>query len=62
MQLLDDHMFRLWRQGIVDEREILMRAISQDEMRTRIARAKKGLLEDEDQAKGRLDEGPPEEV
>ncbi len=56
MQLLDDHMFQLWRRGLVDEREIILRANSPDELRAKIARAKRGLLEDEDEAKRRIEE------
>jgi twitching motility protein PilT len=56
MQLLDDHMFQLWRRGLVDEREILLRANSPDELRSKIARAKRGLLEDEEEAKQRVEE------
>ncbi len=56
MQLLDDHMFQLWRRGLVDEREIILRANSPDELRAKIARAKRGLLEDEDEAKRRVEE------
>ncbi len=56
MQLLDDHMFQLWRRGLVDEREIILRANSPDELRSKIARAKRGLLEDEEEAKRRVEE------
>jgi twitching motility protein PilT len=47
MQLLDDHMFRLWQQGLVQEDEVLVKAVAPDELQMRIARAKRGLLEDE---------------
>jgi twitching motility protein PilT len=57
MQLLDDHMFRLWQQGMVDEDEIIVKSVSPDELRTKIARAKRGLLEDEEEAKRRMDRG-----
>ena len=53
MQLLDDHMFKLWQQGIVEEDEILLKANSPDELKLKIARAKKSLLEDEDEAQQR---------
>ncbi len=56
MQLLDDHMFHLWRQGLVEEKEIMVKANNPDELRTKIARAKRGLLEDEDEARERLEE------
>jgi len=50
MQLLDDHMFRLWRQGLVEEKDILLKANNADELRAKIARAKRGILEDEEEA------------
>jgi twitching motility protein PilT len=55
MQLLDDHMFKLWKSGAVDKREILTRANSPDELAAKIARAERGLLEDEDEAARRLE-------
>jgi twitching motility protein PilT len=55
MQLLDDHMFKLWREGKVDKKDILMRANSPDELITKIAQAERGMLEDEDEAKQRID-------
>jgi twitching motility protein PilT len=55
MQLLDDHMFKLWQSGIVDKREILLRANSVDELASKIARAERGLLEDEEEAARRLE-------
>lgn len=54
MQLLDDHMFRLWQAGVVEKREILFRANSVDELGAKVARAEKGILEDEDEARRRL--------
>ena len=60
MQLLDDHMFKLWRSGAVDKREILMRSNSPDELAAKIARAERGLLEDEDEAARRLDQDESE--
>jgi twitching motility protein PilT len=57
MQLLDDHMFRLWRQGIVDKKEILFRANNVDDMTMRIAQAERGIFEDEEDQRGRKDEG-----
>lgn len=54
MQLLDDHMFKLWREGIVDKREILAKANHPDELAAKIARAERGILEDEEEARRRL--------
>jgi twitching motility protein PilT len=50
MQLLDDHMFKLWKDGIVEKREILVKANSVDELAGKIARAERGLFEDDNEA------------
>ncbi len=54
MQLLDDHMFRLWEQGLVDKKEVLFRANNPEELVNKIARAERGMLEDEDEARSRM--------
>jgi twitching motility protein PilT len=56
MQLLDDHMFRLWKEGIVEKQEVLLRSNNVDEMAAKIARAERGMFEDEDEARQRLEE------
>jgi twitching motility protein PilT len=48
MQLLDDHLFSLWKEGKIEEREALLKANLPDDLTARIARAKRGMLEDED--------------
>jgi twitching motility protein PilT len=53
MQLLDDHMFKLWRQGLVEKKDILGKAANPEDMMARIARAERGLLEDEEEARDR---------
>jgi twitching motility protein PilT len=55
MQLLDDHMFKLWKDGLVDKRDIMLKANAPDELATRIARAERGLFEDESDARDRTD-------
>ena len=57
MQLLDDHMFRLWQQGLVEKGEILLKANMQEALAAKIARAERGLLEDEDEARSRMNKG-----
>jgi twitching motility protein PilT len=47
MQLLDDHLFRLWKDGIVEKREVLFKANSPDELGAKIAAAERGLFEDD---------------
>jgi len=61
MQLLDDHMFRLWQAGLVEKREILFRANSPEELAGKIARAERGILEDEEEARRRIREEELEE-
>jgi twitching motility protein PilT len=56
MQLLDDHMFKLWKDGVVDKAEILLRSNNVDEMAAKIARVERGMFEDEDEAQQRLRE------
>ena len=48
MQLLDDHMFRLWQEGLVEEREILFRSNQVEELAGKIAAAKRGMFESEE--------------
>jgi twitching motility protein PilT len=55
MQLLDDHMFKLWQQGLVEEEEALVKSNAPDELRLKIARVKKSLLEDEEEAQRRME-------
>jgi twitching motility protein PilT len=49
MFLLDEHLFRLWRDGTVDKEEILLRASKPAELAAKVAAYEKGLYdEDED--------------
>lgn len=50
MQLLDDHMFKLWRDGIVEEKEVLVKANMPDDLAAKIAQAKRSILESEEDA------------
>ncbi|RMG01217.1 MAG: type IV pilus twitching motility protein PilT [Planctomycetota bacterium] len=54
MQLLDDHLFRLWEQGLVEKRDVLVKANNPDELAAKIARAERGMFEDEEEAKRRM--------
>jgi len=47
MQLLDDHLFRLWEEGKCVEEEVLIKANGPDEVAKRIANAKRGLFDDD---------------
>ena len=54
MQLLDDHMFQLWQKGIVSKQEILAKANMAEALAAKIARAERGLFEDDGEAGERL--------
>jgi len=48
MQLLDDHLFKLWKEGVVEEDEVLVKANLPDDLRVKINQAKRGLMESEE--------------
>jgi twitching motility protein PilT len=52
MQLLDDHLFRLWRDGICEKKEVLLKANTAEELAARIAQAERGLFEGEGEGPG----------
>jgi twitching motility protein PilT len=47
MQLLDDHLFRLWKGGACEKKDVLSRSNNLDDLATRIARAERGMFEDD---------------
>jgi len=49
MQLLDDALFNLWKNGLCDEFECIVRGVNPGELKAHIERAKKGLLDDEEE-------------
>ena len=53
MQLLDDHMFRLWKQGLVEKKEVIAKAQIPEELAAKIAKAERGIFEDETDAVSR---------
>ncbi len=56
MQLLDDALFDLWRKGICEERDVVVRSTQPGELKARIANAKKGVFDDEDEEDDEDDE------
>ena len=48
MQLLDDHMFKLWRDGVVEKQDIIFKANRAEELVAKIARAEQGLFDDDE--------------
>ena len=55
MQLLDDHMFDLWRRGLVEKRDIILKANQTEELANKIARAERGIFEDAEEARSRAE-------
>ncbi|NLE39491.1 MAG: hypothetical protein GX621_15825 [Pirellulaceae bacterium] len=54
MQLLDDHLFRLWENKTCTKEEVLMKANQVDELSAKIAATERGFFEDADEAKQRM--------
>jgi twitching motility protein PilT len=50
MQLLDDALFKLWRQGLVTKQDIIVKSNKPAELQARIANAEKGLFDDDQDA------------
>jgi len=49
MFLLDDSLFNLWKQGLVEEDELIGKARKPNDLKDRIENAKKGIFEDQDE-------------
>jgi twitching motility protein PilT len=47
MQLLDDALFNLWKNGLVEEQDIVMKSNHPGELKAKLERAKRGLFDDE---------------
>lgn len=47
MQLLDDHIYHLWKDGIISQEDGLAKANSPEDVATRIAAAERGIFDDE---------------
>ena len=47
MILLDDSLFNLWKQGLVEENEVMFKSRKPNDLRERIENAKKGIFDDE---------------
>jgi twitching motility protein PilT len=58
MFLLDESLFRLWKNDLCEKEEVLMRAQKPAELAARIAQAEKGAEDDEE---GEVDEIEEEE-
>ena len=49
MQLLDDALFNLWKNGLCEENTVVMKSNAPGELRTKISRAKQGLFDEENE-------------
>ena len=49
MILLDDSLFNLWRQGLVEEDEVMFKSRKPQDLRERIENAKKGIFDEEEE-------------
>jgi twitching motility protein PilT len=49
MQLLDDALFDLWRKGLCEERDVVVRSNQPGELKQRITNAKKGIFDEEEE-------------
>jgi len=52
MQLLDDHIFNLWRQGLIDKENGLGKCNSPEELERRFAAAERGVFDDQPDEEG----------
>jgi twitching motility protein PilT len=56
MFLLDEHLFRLWKDGLVEKEEVLMRAAKPSELAAKIAQAERGIFEEDEEEYGDEDQ------
>ncbi len=61
MFLLDDSLFRLWKGGLCDKEECIIRAARPAELAQKIAQAERGLLADEEEEEYEEDDEAEEE-
>ena len=45
--LLDESLFKLWKNGLCEEQDIIMKSNHPGELKARLERAKRGLFDDE---------------
>lgn len=61
MFLLDESLFKLWKEGLCEKEEVLSRSSRPAELAAKIALAERGQLEDEDETEDEDDEDEEEE-
>jgi twitching motility protein PilT len=47
MNLMDEALFNLWKNGLCDENPVIMKSNNPGELRTKISRAKQGLFDED---------------
>jgi twitching motility protein PilT len=52
MFLLDESLFRLWKEGLCDKEEVLLKSSRPNELAAKIAQAEKGLYDDDEEGGG----------
>jgi twitching motility protein PilT len=62
MQLLDDHLFRLWREEKCTKQDVLAKANVPEEVARRIANAERGLFDDDSDVKREMEEEEADEA
>jgi len=60
MQLLDDHLFRLWRDGIIIKEDAITKANMPDSLADKMIKHEQGLADDDEEEGGDEDEGNDE--
>jgi len=48
MQLMDDALFNLWKNGICEEKEVVVRSVNPGELQMKITKAKQGIFDEEE--------------
>ena len=61
MFLLDESLFKLWRDGLCDKEEVLMRASKPSDLAAKIAQAERGVYADEDEDEDEDDDDEDED-
>ncbi len=56
MFLLDDCLFRMWREDLIEKEEALLKAANPAELAAKIAQAERGLMDDDEEGDDDEDE------
>jgi len=56
MKLLDDDLFRLWKEGQCEKKEVLYKSNSREYLGSKIIQAEQSMFEEEEETRGRLEE------